>query len=311
MNIVHFHLMQSPQPLNSEPRHPIAVVSARTGLSTDVLRVWERRYAAVTPTRQLNGQRLYSDADIERLRLMNAAVRGGRTIARVASLTTEALSRLANEDAVARREAGPAADDWRPPFDIIDAALAHAVAHDAPLLRDVLQRAIRARGVHTFVETVAAPFMHRVGDEWHAGQLTIAQEHLATAVLHDLLLEVVRGIGRAPNAPRVVVATPPGERHVVGAAITAARAAAEGWDVIYLGADLPIADIVAVTTSSGAEVVALSLVHVQDPEGRVAEIGALARALPAARIVVGGSGARGIQSQLRAIGVMPDFLSRS
>jgi MerR family transcriptional regulator, light-induced transcriptional regulator len=50
--------------------HPIQVVTRRTGVSADVLRVWEKRYAVVTPIRSASGRRLYSDADIERLRLL-------------------------------------------------------------------------------------------------------------------------------------------------------------------------------------------------------------------------------------------------
>src|SRR4051794_32783934 len=88
----------------SGARHPIAVVAERTGLSQDVLRVWERRYGAVHPVRSPSGQRLYRDADVERLRLLNAATQAGRSIRHVAALSTEAISQLVNEDAAAREQ---------------------------------------------------------------------------------------------------------------------------------------------------------------------------------------------------------------
>src|SRR6202035_4511197 len=88
---------------NRVGRHPIGVVAERTGLTPDVLRVWERRYRAVEPTRTEGGQRLYSDADIERLRLMYLATGAGRGISQVARLDTEELTRLVREDAEARR----------------------------------------------------------------------------------------------------------------------------------------------------------------------------------------------------------------
>ena len=90
------------------PRHPIAVVTERTGLSQDLLRVWERRYRAVSPTRGPGGQRLYSDADIERLVLLHAATRAGRSISRVANLANEALSAMVDEDVAAREMLRPA-----------------------------------------------------------------------------------------------------------------------------------------------------------------------------------------------------------
>ncbi|MEO9019251.1 MAG: MerR family transcriptional regulator, partial [Gemmatimonadaceae bacterium] len=91
-----------PHPEQDEPRHPISVVSARTGLSHDILRVWERRYAAVLPSRRTGGQRLYTDSDVERLSILHAATQGGRSISSVAGLSTEALTALVGEDIAAR-----------------------------------------------------------------------------------------------------------------------------------------------------------------------------------------------------------------
>src|SRR5689334_18547798 len=90
--------------------HPIQVVTRRTGISSDVLRVWEKRYAVVAPERASNGRRLYSDGDIERLRLLAEATRTGRSISRVAALSTPALiAMLAEEDRPERRpRRGPA-----------------------------------------------------------------------------------------------------------------------------------------------------------------------------------------------------------
>src|ERR687895_1311192 len=86
-------------------RHPIGVVAERTGLSPDLLRVWERRYRAVEPSRSLDGQRAYSDGDIERLRLLRLATAAGRSISQVATLGTEELARLVHEDEAARQRA--------------------------------------------------------------------------------------------------------------------------------------------------------------------------------------------------------------
>src|SRR5918992_6378453 len=86
-------------------RHPIGVVSERTGLSPDLLRVWERRYRAVEPSRATDGQRLYSDSDVERLRLLRLATLAGRSIRQVAQLATEELTQLVREDEAARQRA--------------------------------------------------------------------------------------------------------------------------------------------------------------------------------------------------------------
>ncbi|MEO5568791.1 MAG: cobalamin-dependent protein [Gemmatimonadaceae bacterium] len=289
--------------LSPEPRHPIAVVAERTGLSQDVLRVWERRYSAVVPLRGPGGQRLYSDADIERLRLMHSTSRAGRNIGQVAGMSTEALAVLAAEDAAARPLV-PERTDGSQATEILLTVLAHAKALDAGSLSDELRRAATSLGVRTFIETIAGPLMRRVGDEWHAGSLTVAQEHLATAALHDLLLDMMRSFVNRPGAPRMLVATPAGERHVIGAAMVGASAAADGWNVVYLGADLPAADIADAARASRASVVALSIVYAEERGRLLDEIGRIREELPhEVRLMVGGAGARAMATSLRAIGV--------
>src|SRR5215213_10020898 len=129
--------------------HPIQIVTRRTGVSADVLRVWEKRYAVVTPVRSASGRRLYSDADIERLRLLVQATRSGRAIGQVAALPTSALVELLEKEAPAphrpqRRglddgapSTPPAADELR---DGCIAAIAdfNAVALDLQLRRAIV-----------------------------------------------------------------------------------------------------------------------------------------------------------------------------
>ncbi|UCC49299.1 MAG: MerR family transcriptional regulator, partial [Gemmatimonadota bacterium] len=90
---------------NRRKRHPIRIVARRTGLSRDVLRAWELRHGAVEPERTPAGQRLYSDDDIERLRLIQRSLEAGRRIGQVAGLPTEELARLVGEDERAERSA--------------------------------------------------------------------------------------------------------------------------------------------------------------------------------------------------------------
>ncbi len=285
-------------------RHPIAVVAARTGLSPDVLRVWERRYAAVTPTRAPDGQRFYSDEDVERLRAMRAVSEAGRAIGQVAPLSTEDLQQLMREDAAARAEAPDITTDSRVE-DAVSKALVHARALDAPKVEAVLRRAAALLGTAVFLEQVTVSLLHRIGEEWHAGRLTIPQEHLASSVVHALVMGVMRDVAPAGDAPRVVVATPAGERHAIGAALAGAAAAAQGWRVIFLGADLPAADIAACATDVDAHLVALSVVYVENRADVLAELRALRSMLPARiGMIAGGAGAKALRAELEKLGVI-------
>ena len=279
---------------NREARHPIGVVAERTGLTPEVLRVWERRYDVVRPVRSEGGQRLYSDDDVGRLRLLRQASQAGRSIGSIARLPHDELARLVREDEAARL-ARPA-DGEETPATALEVPLAHALALDADALEAHLDRAAAVLGAPVFLERVAAPFMRLVGDEWHAGRLTPAHEHLATGVVQRVVLRVMTALREGGDAPAFLVATPVDERHEIGALLAAAAAAAEGWRVIYLGASLPAAEIAAAAAATGADAVGVSVIVAGSPARVSAELATLRARLPASvPLFVGGAGARAIE----------------
>lgn len=283
--------------------HPIAVVASRTGLSRDVIRVWERRYGAVAPSRSAGHQRLYTDADIRRLRLLAAATRHGRNISLVATLSDAELTRLATEDATAH--ASTAADSAPSLERVVAAARVPAAALDAPALDGQLRRVIAREGMSWFLDPFVPAFMRDIGDAWVAGELTIAEEHLASRVVKALILETVRTAPMPAGAPRVLVATPSGDMHAVGAAMVAATATIEGWAVTYLGVDVPAAEIVHAAAACGARVVALSAVYSGDLPRLAAELHAVREQLPAAvPLVLGGAAAASAAANLDSRGTV-------
>jgi DNA-binding transcriptional MerR regulator/methylmalonyl-CoA mutase cobalamin-binding subunit len=287
-------------------RHPIGVVAERTGLSPDLLRVWERRYRAVEPSRSLDGQRSYSDADVERLRLLRLATLAGRSIRQVARLGTDELSRLVLEDEAARQEVSrrteravlvSAGED-------VDRALDLARAVDVPGLESFLRRTAAALGVPVFLDGVAAPLLRRMGDEWEAGRLTPAQEHVATAIVQRVLEGAIQFLVAPHDAPNLLLATPLGEQHKMGSVLAAAAAAAEGWRATYLGPDLPAGEIAAAALALEARVVGVSIVNPGERDRILAELRTLRSRLPASvPLVAGGVGAVALAAQLRGAGI--------
>lgn len=297
----------------TEAGHPIAVVAARTGLSRDVIRVWERRYAAVAPSRSAGHQRLYTDADIQRFRLLAAATRHGHNISLVAGLTNEALARVIADDEAAdvRTTTVRAHDERATPDDASSLAQAVAAARvpvaalDARALDAMLRRVIARDGMTWFLDPFVPAFMRDIGNAWVEGQLSISEEHLASAVIKGLILETVRLAPTDPNAPRVLVATPAGDRHAVGAAMVAATATIEGWAVTYLGVDVPAAEIVHAANACGAQVVALSAVYSDDPARLATELRTLRELLPASvPVVLGGAAAHAATATMPRDGIL-------
>lgn len=284
-------------------RHPMAVVVARTGLTPDALRVWERRYGVVAPARGPGGHRLYSDADVARLRLLREATSAGRRIGDVAGLSAESLARLVEEDRLAGpAPAAPGAGEAGPPELVAD-GLAHVRALDAAALETLLRRGLARVGLRAFIDDVVVPLLHGVGDDWAEGAVSIAQEHMASALVQDVLAEVMRasaGRGESP-AGVVVLATPSGERHGIGVLLAGAVAATAGWSVIDLGVDLPSSEIAAAAMQASADLVALS-VTTSSAADAAAQVRAIAADLPSGtQIVVGGA----------APGAHPDLFAQS
>ncbi|HWA56669.1 MAG TPA: MerR family transcriptional regulator [Gemmatimonadales bacterium] len=268
------------------PRHPVRVVAQRTGLSGHVLRAWERRYGVVAPTRTEGGQRLYSDADIERLALLRRLTDAGGAISQLATLPVEELRRMVASAPPAPAPMEEAAEPWQ------TRALQAIDRLDGALLRRELGRAALALGVPRFLDDVVGPVLREVGDRWHGGRMSIAQEHLATAVVREVLGWIRDTAETDRSAPMLVVGTPPDQLHEGGALLAAATAAAEGWRVTYLGVNLPARDIAAAATRTGARAVALSLIHPAGDPALGGELATIRQHLPGGvALLVGGAAA--------------------
>lgn len=280
---------------DNQPRYPIGVVAQRTGLSPHVIRAWERRYAAVDPARTEGGDRLYSAADLLRLRLLARLSEAGHPIGRVARLATPELVALLPEEG----EPSPAPSPPRPAHRFVEAALECVEVMDAVCVRGILTRAVVALSAEEFIEEVALPLLRRVGDLWEEGRLCPAHEHMLSAQLAWVLGWMMEASPPAAGAPDAVAATPAGQRHEFGALLASLVAAQEGWRVTYLGTDLPAGDIARAVQARGAGVVLLSAALEASPGPLLAEIRALREAAgPAVRILVGGRGAAASREQV-------------
>lgn len=283
-------------PASTDPRHPIGVVSERTGLTPDVLRVWERRYGVVEPRRSPGGQRIYSDADIERLALLHRATRGGHGISHVASLSTAKLEEIVRDTESSAVAAPTVFIPAGEPDSLVDQAIAFTEALDPTGLESMLRRSLSRYGLVTFIDAIAAPFLRQIGEQWHDGKLNISQEHLATAVLQRVVSESAPLITGIAGSPTIVIATLDGERHANGALMAAATAGSEGWRVIYLGTDLPIAEIAETASRTNAQAIGISMVFA-DRKSRIAsELRDLETRIPHdTTLLIGGGGAKSVK----------------
>jgi DNA-binding transcriptional MerR regulator len=281
----------------------IKAVSQATGLSIETLRAWERRYGIVAPDRDPNGRRSYRPEDVIRLRKLREATERGHTISKLARFSDSELNALLQEPKLggAKHAASQsfaqqmlnAAENYRP--DDCDQVLSMALAL-LPLTE--------------VVNEVLTPVLLDVGQRWHDGNFTIAQERLVTSSVRKQVSGVVDTYNRIANGPLVVLATLSGERHELGILMCALLASSKGLRCQYLGPDLPAPDIAIFTERVGAAAVALSLVSTENMPQCIDELHTLARQLPQSiEIWVGGLATREIRiEQLPPrCRVLPDY----
>lgn len=294
----------SSPPTGAAPKHPIQVVARRTALSPDVIRAWERRHGVVTPARSESGSRLYSDADIERLRLIARAKLSGRRLGQAATLPPEELAAVVRQEETATvQPPGDAGAAALLALEHLHACLDALARFDATALDAALRRATVALSAETFLDAIVVRLREHVTEGVHRGTLRPSQEHLAQAALRRALDRVTETATHPSAGPDLIVTTPPGQTQELGALLTAAAAAAEGWRVVYLGPGLPAEDIAEAAARTRARAVAVSLGGA--PADRIVprELRRLRILLPAdVAIVVENSGSGAHHSVLREIG---------
>jgi methanogenic corrinoid protein MtbC1 len=278
----------------------IEAVAQRSGLSQHLIRIWERRYAVVRPVRTESNRRLYTEADVVRLALLNRAVHAGHRISDIATLSTPKLEQMVGKDfpnpAVSRAKGKGASPNF------FELALNAIVQFDSEELGAILSHAEVDLGQARALDQVVMPLMEKLGEMWKDGSIRIAHEHMATAVIRNHVGALLASMRYPANAPSIVVATPAGQLHEVGALIVAVAAALEGWRPVFLGSNLPADEIAGAAQKSAARAVALSLVFPSDDPKLPAELNRLRRLLSdQVSLLIGGRAAEAYGNAIDSI----------
>ena len=240
-----------PNTFDGQNRFAIGTVERDTGIGRDTLRIWERRYGFPTPARNAKGERVYSAEQIRRLQVIRRLLDQGLRPGKVVPLSEAALSEIADTLPETSSSAN-AIDHARAQL------IALASAGDATGLNAAMERALARDGLRGFVLDTFAPLTGTVGELWAGGQLQVFEEHLLTRQLVQFLDVVMSRVGRPPGDPEVLLATLPGEQHVLGLLMAEALLWHSGTATLNLGTDIPMDQVVAAAKRTGVSTVALS-----------------------------------------------------
>jgi len=274
-------------------KHRIHRVAKLTGLSKDVIRVWERRYGLVTPSRSSNRYREYSDEDIALLRFVKAQMEQGATIGGLASEGRDSLlarMRLATPFTV---------EDQKPHDHLLDELMGLLDPIDKAGFERKLNGAVAVIPFEEAVQRILLPLQRRVGELWHEGRVNIAVEHYVTKITQQKLFAVMNQLPGNEYGPRVLIACPEGEWHEIGAQAVAYLASTRGCHVYYLGPNLPVSDLRALCERVKPDLVLLSLTEVRSDASATQLLRELESLSVQWSVAMGGQGACAIEHLLR------------
>jgi MerR family transcriptional regulator, light-induced transcriptional regulator len=255
----------------------IGQLAKRTGVSPELLRAWEQRYGLLQPTRTAGGFRLYSAADEARVQGMQSLVAGGLAAAQAARL-------LLSDDEPAPRSVSTSAATLQDAAGNLTASLDRL---DEQAANTALDRLFAGYTVETVLRDAVIPYLHRLGDRWEAGEVSVAQEHFASNLLRGRLLGLAQGWGQG-QGPGAILACVPGEQHELGLLAFGVALRRRGWRITYLGSDSPIGAVADISRSLlPAVVVLLSM----NPEGFLDHAREIAKLAKQVRVMIAGTGA--------------------
>lgn len=293
-----------PEPLG----FPIGYVSSQTGLSSHVIRAWERRHKAILPKRSKGRRRLYTASDIDRLMLLKQAIQQGHRISTIAALETSELIDLIH----ATPRYYPALPvSCKPPIgcdfqEVIHACMQAVAALNGMELNRLMQDAAVCFSRYDWLQNIVRPLMERVGRRWSRGKLRIVHAQRASEVVHVHLVRMLD----CPNdhesqQPCLLIATPSGQRCCLGALAVSLIAQDHGWHPEFLGTNLPAEEIAAACSVLGPKVLALSITCRFDDRFMANELNRLCGLLDGrCSLVIGGRASNVYRRQVECAGAV-------
>jgi DNA-binding transcriptional MerR regulator/methylmalonyl-CoA mutase cobalamin-binding subunit len=224
----------------------LKAVVQETGLTPDTLRAWERRYGLPQPQRSAGGHRLYSQHDIEILKWLVARQEEGLSISKAVDLWNRLVDEgqdplRMTEYAIPVSAVVSVASLPAESLTELREAWVHAcLAFDEQSAEQVLSQAFALHPVETVCFEVLSAGLASIGEGWYQGEVTVQQEHFVSALARRRLESLIAATPAPTRPGRILVGAPPGEEHDLNLLMLALLLRRQGWDVVYLGANVPL-----------------------------------------------------------------------
>lgn len=230
--------------LPSEPKYTIKIASHQTGILPVTLRAWERRYEILSPHRSENRYRMYSDRDIAILCWLKNRVDQGIPISNAANELRSMLKGGYWPEVNLPEVAVRVLPDGTPPGEYARQLYAALVQHNENRSGDLLRSAAAEFNLHTLFQEVLVPVLLEIGEAWYSGRIRVTTEHFASTYIKGRLLAMMQTYPSRRGSGHILVGCAPGEQHDIAPLMLALLLRSKGYRVEYLGADVPLEDLV-------------------------------------------------------------------
>lgn len=283
----------------AEPMLPIQAVERETGVSKELLRMWERRYQFPAPARDAQGDRIYPQDQVSKLRLLRRLIDMGFRPGKIVGMDLEELETLLRSRYSTRIEATP---------ELEQELLETLKSRDQHLIREYLSHQLVKMGLQAFTLEFLQHANSIVGDAWMRGLIEVHEEHLYTEQVQSLIRSAISNLRQALDPPHVLLATPPEENHTLGILMVEAMLRLDNIDALCFGAQMPVREIVQAAQKHRMDIVALSF-SASYPSSRAVEfLEELRFRLPIdIAIWAGGSALRSTRRNVEGVTVFHDL----
>lgn len=275
--------------LSTAPVFNTKAVAHETGVPADTFRAWERRYGVPRPRRTAGGHRLYSERDIAIIRWLRDRTNDGMNISQAVMLLTSAST---PEPPIANVEARAVAR-------LIDELVPALTSFDPQPAERLISEAFALYPFEEVLLGLIQPAMVEIGERWQRGEITVAAEHFASQLVRRKLSGMLNIFESSAARATVVVGCAPGELHDLGALLISLFLVRRGWRVVYLGPQVPQADLLESVRAIRPDLVCLSAAAPETATELLKVGRALAEAHPRVHFGYGGR-AFNLNPELRA-----------
>ena len=233
---------------NSEKLYTIGTVSQLTGVGSITLRAWERRYELINPVRKESGHRLYTRQHIEQINRITKLTAQG---IRISQITPEMLE----PEQPGEEQDENAIDLWR---DYKNNMIEAIVKFDETRLEEIYNEVLSFYPIGLVTRLLLKPLLKELGQRWEAEQQGVAEEHFFAFYLRNKLGARFHHRPRHNTGKLLLLAGLPGEYHEIAILLFALAANEQGFQLLTLGANMPMDELARVAAETRPDAVVLS-----------------------------------------------------